>query len=95
MATYGNGIYRFGPDGNQKYTYASGLVSNYCYSLIFDNKHKILVGLRGGFSQIDTETGKIRNYVYNEGIKSTSDFYTNAVLSDNQNNIWFGTSEGL
>ena len=95
MATYGNGVYRFKPDGNQKYTYSSGLVSNYCYSLIFDKSHKILVGVRGGFSQIDTETGKIRNYVYNEGIKSTSDFYTNAVLSDNQNNIWFGTSEGL
>ncbi len=95
VATYGNGVSRFKPDGNQKYTYSSGLVSNYCYSLIFDKSHKILVGVRGGFSQIDTETGKIRNYVYNEGIKSTSDFYTNAVLSDNQNNIWFGTSEGL
>jgi signal transduction histidine kinase/ligand-binding sensor domain-containing protein len=95
VATYGNGVYRFKPDMNQKYTYSSGLVSNYCYSLIFDNSHKILVGVRGGFSQIDTETGKIRNYIYNEGIKSTSDFYSNAVLSDNQNNIWFGTSEGL
>ena len=95
VATYGNGVYRFKTDGNRKYTYASGLVSNYCYSLIFDKSHKILVGVRGGFSQIDTETGKIRNYIYNEGIKSTSDFYSNAVLADNQNNIWFGTSEGL
>ncbi len=95
VATYGNGVYRFKPDGNLNYTFSSGLVSDYCYSLIFDKSHKILVGHRGGFSQIDTESGKIRNYIYNEGIKSTSDFYSNAVLSDNMNNIWFGTSEGL
>ena len=95
VATYGNGVYRFKPDANLNYTFSSGLVSDYCYSLVFDKSHKILVGHRGGFSQIDTETGKIRNYIYNEGIKSTSDFYSNAVLSDSQNNIWFGTSEGL
>jgi signal transduction histidine kinase/ligand-binding sensor domain-containing protein/CheY-like chemotaxis protein len=95
VATYGNGVYRFKADANLNYTFSSGLVSDYCYSLAFDRDHKILVGHRGGFSQIDTETGKIRNYIYNEGIKSTSDFYSNAVLSDSQNNIWFGTSEGL
>jgi len=95
IATYGNGVYRFRSEGNLNYAFSSGLVSDYCYNLIFDKSHKILVGHRGGFSQIDTETGRIRNYIYNEGIKSTSDFYPNAVLTDFQNNIWFGTSEGL
>ncbi len=95
IATYGNGVYRFRPDGNRNYSFSSGLVSDYCYNLIFDKSHKIMVGHKGGFSQIDTETGKIRNYISNEGIKSTSDFYPNAVLTDFQNNIWFGTSEGL
>jgi signal transduction histidine kinase/ligand-binding sensor domain-containing protein/CheY-like chemotaxis protein len=95
IATYGNGMYRFRSDGYVNYAFSSGLVSDYCYNIIFDKSHKILVGHRGGFSQIDTETGKIRNYIYNEGIKSTSDFYPNAVLTDFQNNIWFGTSEGL
>ena len=95
VATYGNGVYRFKTNRNLNYTVSSGLVSDYCYSLIFDKSHKILVGHRGGFSRIDTETGKIRNYINNEGIKSTSDFYPNAALTDNQKNIWFGTSEGL
>jgi signal transduction histidine kinase/ligand-binding sensor domain-containing protein/CheY-like chemotaxis protein len=95
IATYGNGVYRFRADGNMNYAFSSGLVSDYCYNLIFDKSHKIMVGHKGGFSQIDTETGKIRNYISNEGIKSTSDFYPNAVLTDFQNNIWFGTSEGL
>ena len=95
IATYGNGVYRFRSEGYVNYANSSGLVSDYCYNLIFDKSHKILVGHRGGFSQIDTETGKIRNYIYNEGIKSTSDFYPNAVLTDFQNNVWFGTSEGL
>ncbi len=94
-ATYGKGIFRFKPENILNYTYSSGLVSDYCYSLIFDGSHKILVGHKGGFSQIDTETGKIRNYISNEGIKNTSDFYPNSVISDNQNNVWFGTSEGL
>ena len=95
VATYGNGVYRLRPNGNLNYTSSSGLVSDYCYSLIFDKNHRILVGHRGGFSQIDIESGKIRNYINNEGIVSTSDFYSNAVLSDNMNNILFGTSEGL
>ena len=95
VATYGNGVYRFKPDANLNYKSSSGLVSDNCYSMIFDKSHKILVGHKGGFSQINTESAKIRNYIYNEGIKSNSDFYPNAVLSDNLNNIWFGTSEGL
>jgi len=95
VATYGNGVFRFGKKGNLNYTTSSGLVSDYCYSLIFDNQNRILIGHKGGISQIDTETGKIRNYTYNEGIKINTDFYPNSILSDNRNNILFGTSDGL
>ncbi len=95
IATYGNGVFKFRSDGNLNYTFSSGLLADYCYSIVFDNKHRILVGHRGGFSQIDTKSGKIRNYIFNEGIRSTSDFYPNAVFTDSKNNIWFGTSEGI
>ena len=95
VATQGNGVYRFRNDGNLNYSRSSGLFSDYCYSLVFDGSHRILVGHRGGFSQINTETNRIRNYSSQEGIKSSSDFYPNAVMADDQNNIWFGTSEGI
>lgn len=95
VATQGNGVYRFVADGNLDYTRSSGLFSDYCYSLAFDSNHIILVGHKGGLSQIDTKTNRIRNFTRNEGIKSSSDFYPNAVLIDLRNNIWFGTSEGI
>jgi len=94
VATMGNGVYKFNTDGNLNYSIASGLLSDYCYCLDFANSNKILVGHKGGFSQIDFRTNWIRNYAFNEGIKSSSDFYQNAVLNDGKN-IWFGTSEGI
>ncbi|HUX57389.1 MAG TPA: ATP-binding protein [Bacteroidales bacterium] len=96
VATQGNGVYKFKDERNNwNYTRASGLLSDYCYSLAFDGRNKILVGHRGGFSQIDTEANRLKSYARYEGIKSSSEFYPNAVLVDNQKNIWFGTSEGV
>ena len=95
IGTYGNGVFKFAENGNLNYTVASGLISDYCYSMIYDEMHRIFIGHRGGISQIDTKTDKIRSYNYNEGIKNTTDFYPNSVLSDNYNNIWFGTSDGI
>ena len=95
VATQGNGVYRFKDNSNLNYKHASGLFSDYCYSMAFDRSHKILIGHKGGFSRIDIETNRIRNYTRYEGIKSSTDFYPNAVLIDLRNNIWFGTSEGI
>ncbi|HKK43664.1 MAG TPA: two-component regulator propeller domain-containing protein [Bacteroidales bacterium] len=95
VATYGNGIFRFGKNGNLNYTVASGLISDYCYSMMFDKTHRLFIGHRGGISQINTESGKIRNYNYNEGIESTTEFYPNCALTDNNRRVWFGTSNGI
>ncbi len=95
VATYGNGIFRFGKSGNLNYTVASGLISDYCYSMVFDKLHRLFIGHRGGISQIDTESGKIRNFNYNEGIESTTEFFPNCVLTDNNRRVWFGTSNGI
>lgn len=95
VATQGNGIYKFNGDTNLNFTRSSGLLSDYCYSMIFDGRHNIIVSHRGGFSQIDMETNMIKNYARYEGITSSADFYFNAILVDRLHNIWFGTSEGI
>jgi len=94
-ATLGNGVYMFNGDDNLNFTRSLGLLSDYSYSLIFDGNQNILVSHRGGFSQINIESHQIKNYSRYDGIRSSSDFYSNAVLADTKHNIWFGTSEGI
>jgi ligand-binding sensor domain-containing protein/serine phosphatase RsbU (regulator of sigma subunit) len=93
--TLGNGVWRIKNGKAINYNRASGLVSDYCYSLAHTREGMLLVGHRGGVSLIDPVTKKIRIFGRLEGIKSSADFYPNAVYTDNLGNIWFGTSEGL
>jgi serine phosphatase RsbU (regulator of sigma subunit) len=55
----------------------------------------IVVGHRGGISRIDPGTSRIRTFSRLEGISSAAELYPNAIFSDNNGSIWFGTSDGL
>ena len=55
----------------------------------------IIVGHRGGISQIDPKTNRIRTFSQLEGINSSAELYPNAIFTDNFGSIWFGTSDGL
>ncbi len=94
-ATQGNGVFRFREQDNLNFTRVSGLLSDYCYSLAYDDNQYVLIGHRGGFSQIDILNNHVKYFTQHNGIKSSSDFYSNSICVDNHNNIWFGTSEGV
>jgi len=93
--TQGNGIWKIMEGDNANYNRTSGLISDFCYSLTHTEEGVIVVGHRGGVSQIDPETNRIKTFSRLEGIKSSAEFYPNAIYTDNFGDIWFGTSEGI
>ncbi|MDX2415749.1 MAG: ATP-binding protein [Bacteroidales bacterium] len=98
VATSGSGVYKFNEKVEIGWTFirSSGLLSDYCYSMVYNNLDKIVVGHRGGFSEIETrEKPRIKTYTNYEGIKTSTEFYLNSATVDTYNRIWFGTSEGV
>jgi signal transduction histidine kinase/ligand-binding sensor domain-containing protein len=94
-ATSGNGLFRFRENNIVNLTRSSGLFSDFCYSLVFDKNQHMYVGHRGGFSQINTGSNHVKYFSHFDGIKSSSDFFPNSALTDNQHNIVLGTSDGI
>ncbi|MCF8335874.1 MAG: SpoIIE family protein phosphatase [Bacteroidales bacterium] len=94
IGTYGKGIFKIGQDTTKHFDRETGLLSNYSYSLVYANEN-ILVGHHGGLSEINTKTNGIKLYSGNYGIKNSTEFFNNAVYTETESNIWFGTSEGI
>ncbi|MDK2979410.1 MAG: hypothetical protein PWP52_2124, partial [Bacteroidales bacterium] len=70
-----------------------GLKSNYCYSLIADDKGKVWVGHRLGMSSIDIHSDEVGILDKEKGI--TGDCNFNAVLKQEDGVILTGTTNGL
>ncbi len=91
----GNGVWKIGEEGIINYTRTSGLLSDFCYSLTHTEEGVLVIGHRGGISQIDPVTNRIKTFSRLEGVKSSAEFYPNAIYTGNFGDIWFGTSEGI
>ena len=92
-ATYGDGVFKFIEDTIKYFSTDNGLKSNYCYSLIADDKGKIWVGHRLGMSSIDINSGEIEILDKDKGI--TGDCNYNAMLKQDDGVILTGTTNGL
>jgi ligand-binding sensor domain-containing protein/serine phosphatase RsbU (regulator of sigma subunit) len=92
-ATNGDGVICFKKDTVVQITVASGLKSNFCYSLIRASENGIWVGHRLGMSRINTLNMHASVYDQNMGI--TGDCNVNAVTRDKAGIVYFGTTEGL
>jgi len=93
--TEGNGLWKIGKDRNLNFNRFSGLYSDYCYSLALSSDGGLVIGHRGGLSQMGAKSKRIRFYDRLSGISTGTEFFTNVVLGDQAGNLWFGTSEGL
>jgi len=93
LATLGNGVYKQEGDTFIQISIEQGLKSDYCYSIISDNKNGIWVGHRGGLSRISKGSLSVEVFDSKKGI--VVDFNKGATYSDKKNNIWFGTNEKL
>jgi len=92
-ATAGNGIIRVSNDTMVQLTTDEGLHSNFCYSMITDDRGTIWVGHRLGVSRINPETYHVRTYSTESAI--TGDFNHNAGHKTLDGLLLFGTTGGL
>ena len=91
--TYGNGLFYFDGDTVLNYSTVSGLLSNYCYSVVQDSEGDIWVGHRTGISRLDLSNNYIQTYTAQDGI--TGDVNLGASIIDHEGKLWFGTSSGV
>ncbi len=92
-ATNGDGVICFKKDSVFQITVASGLKSDFCYSLISARENGIWVGHRLGMSRINTLN--MHASVYDQNLGITGDCNLNAVSRNKAGVIFFGTTEGL
>ena len=95
IGTHGNGLWLANQDTLMHFTRSSGLFSDFCYTLAITGGGQALIGHTGGLSLINPESNSITTFSHNEGVKSASEFYSNAMLKDQYGNIWLGSSEGV
>ncbi len=95
VATLGNGVWMLELEGNLNFTRKSGLASDFCYSMISSDNDRIIISHRGGLSEINSKSNRIKTFGRLDGIKSSMEFYQNAIQKDKTGKIWFGTSEGV
>ncbi|MBI4649542.1 MAG: hypothetical protein HY738_23810 [Bacteroidia bacterium] len=93
IATYGNGIFKIDSASSVNFSTEQGIFSDYCYSIIADDKGFIWIGHRAGLSQINTDDFSVNTFSKKNGI--INEFNYNAVFKDKTGNIWFGTSSGI
>ncbi len=93
MATNGQGLLHLNKNNLTQIDTDNGLYSNFIYQLSLDKKNTIWCGHSGGLSRINMNEKVVQRY--DKRNKIQMDFYLNAVNSDDYQNLWFGTSNGV
>jgi PAS domain S-box-containing protein len=94
LGTDGMGMYMYDGESFVNYSEANGLLSNYCYQLVFDRAQTVWIAHRNGLSRFVPETKTFNRFPN----RSHFDFEENTVHSsdvDSRGNIWYGTAEGI
>ncbi|RLD36586.1 MAG: hypothetical protein DRI73_00395 [Bacteroidetes bacterium] len=94
-ATNGSGLVHVYDDTTYFVTTRTGLMSDYCYSLLIDKQGDVWVGHRKGYSRV-TRKGHnylIRTYGRNEGFSGDANPNASKQLKDER--ILFGTNKGM
>lgn len=95
IGTDGQGIFKMSDDKViAQYKASEGLASNYCYLITVDTKNRIWIGHKNGMSVFDQKNNSCIVYGKYEGFIGIETNF-NAVLKDENDNIWFGTTEGI
>lgn len=83
IALLGGGVCRLNPDSGEKvfYTTSQGLSNNITYSILGDKTGNIWVSTNTGISRINPNTGMIRSFGMNEGLK-INEFNSGASFRD-------------
>lgn len=97
LGTFGGGLSKFDGEHFINYTTAQGLSSNNIYFLVFDNDNHLWIGSERGVDRTTIEKDSIievKHYGIAEGLIGL-ETNANAVLKDNNGDLWFGTINGV
>jgi ligand-binding sensor domain-containing protein/serine phosphatase RsbU (regulator of sigma subunit) len=78
----------------RNYTMEDGLASNTIYSILSDKNGNIWLGHNNGVDYIDLRKKETRNFGFREGFLPL-ETKLGAIALDNNDNIWFGTVDGV
>ncbi|MCF8223521.1 MAG: SpoIIE family protein phosphatase [Bacteroidales bacterium] len=92
-ATKGAGVFCFEKDSAWSINSRSGLLSDFCYSLLCDSRSNIWVGHQRGVSVYDQSLDVIRTYV--DVFSTGADCNDNAICETSDGHILIGTTEGF
>jgi ligand-binding sensor domain-containing protein/serine phosphatase RsbU (regulator of sigma subunit) len=93
VATYGNGVFKCMADSVASMTTASGLLSNYAYSILADRDSLIWIGHERGFSRYDQATGLTK--VYSSDFAKGGSCNPEGLYESPDGKIFIGTTEGV
>lgn len=78
----------------KKFTTNNGLGSNTVFSILVDNNQLVWSGHNRGVDCLNPRTKEVKNYSSLDGFLPVENI-VGAIDMDNENNIWFGTIDGL
>jgi len=90
LASHGKGVLQYSQDTILHYNINKGLTKNFCYSIESDHKDRLWIAHHPGLSMINTQTGHIRAYDYEERLGS--DF--NQIRKTSDGNLWMASVRG-
>ena len=96
LALLGGGVCRFNPGTGKKtfYTTSRGLANNITYSILKDKAGNMWVSTNSGISRINPETGIIRTFGLNEGLR-INEFNSGASYIDKNGEFFLGGMGGI
>lgn len=99
LGTYGAGLVKFDGKKFTSFTDKQGLTNNVVWSIIEDSQNRIWAGTEKGLNclvqdSLQSDKYIIHTFEKNEGLIGL-DFFSNQVLQDFNNNIWWGTGKSF
>ncbi len=91
LSTYSRGILCYSLDTVINYTVQDGLEKNYCYSIECDSRNRIWVAHQPGASCYDVDNEVFRKF----GVSSQLNSGIHHFYKDDDDDIWFATSQGI
>lgn len=93
VGTENNGIYSYRNGIFSNLTIKNGLISNYITLLHPSGTNELWIGTNKGLCKLEIGNSKITPYLKSDGFTGI-ETHPNAVFTDKENNIWFGTVDG-
>lgn len=93
IGTEGSGIFKLSETEPLVFDKQSGLYSDYCYSLICDNRNNLWIGHRGALSRINLKTKSVE--IIDPGTGFEFNFLDNSVDVFPNGVLIFGTNKGV